>query len=981
MKLRLTVFFMIVLWILTPSKTLAAASIQENLSTLNRSIPILYNDKNGLPTSEANAVVQTEDGYIWIGSYGGLVRYDGNEFKNYSITGEFPAAGIRTLFSDQDNRLFIGTNDQGVFYYEKGEFQACSSPESTKFQSIRCFAMGKENEIFVGTGTGLALLNEQNVLEAIPIKELENQTIYSLSVDENGVLWGTAGAGFAFAVREGKLLYWIAPGTLNSFENYTILADGSKIYIGTNGDVLLCLTLKDKEYTSSSYTLTSFPTNRLQTINTLYLDTKNNLWLGSTTGIGYFDPAMQLNLLEDSYPFVNAICEDYEGSLWLASTKNGVYHRMNSKFLDPNQRATLSGFSVNAMTKVQNFTYIASDNGLFLVDENWLPVKNALTKMLSGIRIRHVMTDKAGQVWISSYSDYGLIRYTPATNQIKVITQANGLSSSKVRVTLELQNGDIAVATTAGLNIIKEGVVTESYDQTNGIENPMILCLLQTQDGTLYAGSDGAGIYILQKDGLKKIGTESGLLSGVVLRMCEDVFANGIWISAGNGLYFMDQQGLIQKREDLHTGIGSIFDIHVTDKALWLIQSNQILCISRASFESGETEILQQYGVESGLLSNITANSWNLYEDSMFYLCTLDGVYLLDTKNIPKNKVPPKIAVSEILIEDTNGTMVTYQDPVNVTLPSTTRRVTLRFACLSYTKARGNCTYQMEGFDPQPITVSIKKQNTISYTNLPGGSYQFRLNGQNADGILSDKEILITLKKEQTLAEMPIFGFFLILFSLFLILFFVRIFTNLKLKASHQRQQEYKTITEQALRTIANTIDAKDKYTNGHSLRVAQLSRILAEKLGLTEEEQENIYYMALLHDIGKIGIPDAVLNKPDKLTEEEFAMMKEHTKIGRDILKDFTALPEIGQGALFHHERYDGNGYPEKKKGEEIPLIAQIISVADAYDAMATKRSYKEAMDLTYIRSEFERCSASQFSPSIAKLMIKLIESERELL
>lgn len=185
----------------------------------------------------------------------------------------------------------------------------------------------------------------------------------------------------------------------------------------------------------------------------------------------------------------------------------------------------------------------------------------------------------------------------------------------------------------------------------------------------------------------------------------------------------------------------------------------------------------------------------------------------------------------------------------------------------------------------------------------------------------------------------------------------------------------------QAMLTLAQTIDAKDKYTKGHSTRVAKYSKKLAIKLGLSSTEQDTIYFMGLLHDIGKIGIPDNIINKPQKLTDEEFAIIKKHPEIGYDILKNIAEIPNIEVGARWHHERMDGKGYPDGLKGEEIPRLVRIISVADAYDAMTSKRSYRDILPQSYIREELEKGKGTQFDPEVAEAMIQLIDEDTDYL
>jgi len=195
---------------------------------------------------------------------------------------------------------------------------------------------------------------------------------------------------------------------------------------------------------------------------------------------------------------------------------------------------------------------------------------------------------------------------------------------------------------------------------------------------------------------------------------------------------------------------------------------------------------------------------------------------------------------------------------------------------------------------------------------------------------------------------------------------------NAKVTNAKKRQEQYKNITDQGLLTIANTIDAKDAYTNGHSRRVAAYSRELAKRYGY--DDPEALYYVALLHDIGKIGIPDKILNKPGKLTPDEYKLIQKHPVIGGEILKDFTAVPGIVQGAMYHHERYDGTGYCQGLAGEDIPVAARIIGVADAYDAMSSARCYRPRLDTETIINELREGSSTQFDPVMAQIMLDMI-------
>ena len=175
---------------------------------------------------------------------------------------------------------------------------------------------------------------------------------------------------------------------------------------------------------------------------------------------------------------------------------------------------------------------------------------------------------------------------------------------------------------------------------------------------------------------------------------------------------------------------------------------------------------------------------------------------------------------------------------------------------------------------------------------------------------------------------------------------------------------------------IAKTVDAKDVNTAQHSQRVSEYSVMIAKKLGFDDEECENLRKAALLHDIGKIGIPDSVLNKPGRLDDEEYKMMKSHVILGANILKDFTLIDNVSDGAKYHHERYDGKGYAAGLSGEDIPVYARIIGIVDAFDAMTSNRVYRKKLDLYYVLNEMKKGRGTQFDPKLCDIMIELIEN-----
>lgn len=233
----------------------------------------------------------------------------------------------------------------------------------------------------------------------------------------------------------------------------------------------------------------------------------------------------------------------------------------------------------------------------------------------------------------------------------------------------------------------------------------------------------------------------------------------------------------------------------------------------------------------------------------------------------------------------------------------------------------------------------------------------------------------LTYHLEKDILRMPVFKLLLVLFFIWAISVIITINVDIKMKKLLKQRNRDAEIIEQSMTAFMGFIDAKDSSTNGHSLRVAQYSRKIAERLGFSKEECERVYYIGLMHDCGKIGIPENILKKPDKLSPEEYETMKTHTVLGEKILKDFTSIEGIKDGVRYHHERFDGRGYPDGLAGENIPLIARIICVADSFDAMNSVRCYPNHLSKEEIVEQLISNKGTQFDGKIVDCFLEMLQ------
>ena len=200
-------------------------------------------------------------------------------------------------------------------------------------------------------------------------------------------------------------------------------------------------------------------------------------------------------------------------------------------------------------------------------------------------------------------------------------------------------------------------------------------------------------------------------------------------------------------------------------------------------------------------------------------------------------------------------------------------------------------------------------------------------------------------------------------------------------KQLHDKNEELDRAYLDTIGILRQTVEAKDPYTRGHSDRVSEYSVLIGKKLGLDEKTLHILKIGGLFHDIGKIGIPDSILLKESKLSDEEYSQIKNHPMIGVHMLGDAAIFTDILPIVKHHHERYDGRGYPSQLVGDDIPYVARIAAVADTFDAMTSKRSYRDSLPIDVVRAEIERCSGTQFDPNIAKVFLDIMNNDFDLI
>ena len=929
---------------------------------------ILYDNVSGLPTSEANAVAQTSIGFVWIGGYSGLIRYDGIEFRHFD-----PSSGISNvncLYVDSKDRLWIGTNDSGLAVRQMAQFRFWGREEGLRSLSVRALCEDGDENIIVATTDGLAAIDPEGELHSINDPRITGKFVRRLTKDENGVIYGCTADSCVFMVENLTVTAFYESGDLGVGDVYCVIPVGTEkgmVYLGTGGSTIvqgnLLTGMKEREQ------LTVAP---LEHVNDIHAAFDGKLWICAGNGLGYFDETGRFVELRN-YPMnssITSVTEDSEGNLWFTSSRQGVMKIVRSPFVDITGISGLDRVVANTTCVYQGDLYIGTDVGLQLLDAENNKKENVLTELLAGMRIRSIKTDTAGNLWLCTYTgDMGLICYH-GDGTYDVFNEDSGLLSNRTRTVSELSDGTIAVAMSSGVNLIKDGKVIASYGAEDGLTNTEILCVAQGDGDSLYIGSDGGGLYILRDGEFRRLGLDDGLKSQIIMQIHHDPQRGVYWLVTSNSIAYMKDETITTLNNFPYA---SNFDMQLDDLGgVWILSSNGIYFVNGDQLMEDQDLVYSFYDIYSGLPDIATSNSRNyLSPDGILYIASGSGVSSININTARNGKNSAQLVVPFVEID---GQEVYVRVGDTITLPANCKRVTIHGYAMTY-QHNPQVSYYLEGFDDEPTTVSRHQMEPISYTNLHSGEYTFHMAILDIMTGEYVNAISVKIVKEKAFYERAWFWVAVAAAVTLAVFLAVHIYTRRKMAKLLQKQKEQQAFISQVIQAFAKSIDLKDHYTNGHSFRVADYTRKIAEKMGYSESEVEKIYQIGLMHDIGKVTIPDGVLNKPGRLTDEEYAIMKQHAINGYDILKSVEMAPDLALGAGFHHERIDGRGYPFGKTADEIPPVAQMIAVADTFDAMHSSRVYRKKLEMADIIAELKRVSGTQLNPDYVNALLELIE------
>ncbi len=953
---------------------LPADRIQAQEADFHGYAETVYNGENGLSGGRVSDIVQTKDGVLWIGTYGGLYRYNGTAFQWMK---QFESVkNVNCLYTDEAGRLWIGTNDNGLsICIDQKISNVVDRDNGLLSNSVRCIAQDTEGYYYVGTTDSLVIMTLSGgfkVCGVIP----EIVCAESVGVDGNGNAAVVTKGGGLYLLRGTQMIAGQTLGKGGEAYQCCAFDETGKLYVGTSAGTIWVYQISEEQLEEAFMV----QCGNFGKIHSLEFSEEGRLFVCAENGAGYFNQENTFCPINTNH-FNSAIEHmliDYQENLWFTSSRLGLLRLCPSVFSEVYEEEGGSEALVNTVTKWQNCLYIGTDSGLAAGKGSPFTQRTELLiQKFQGIKICCMIVDSNNHLWICT-SGRGIFEVSE-DGEIKNYDRKAGTSGDTFRCVIEMTDGGIAAAGDLGITFIRKGKVCDRVSAADGLKNPKVLSLWEREDGSIFAGTDGGGIAVIRDAKITEfLNQENGLSSEVILRMTPDS-EGGLFIVTGNGLCYADSGGNIRVLDNFP--YYNNYDIMEGNQGeLFVLSSAGIYVVDKAALLQGAEVKYELLDYRKGLQINLTPNAWNyIDEENHFYLSGDRGVVSLDLNQYDMAIRSYRMLLTEIKVD---GEIYPVEKGEVTRIPRGADRIEIVPEVVNYSPNDPDIRVYLKGFDKEPKILPQSELTSVVYTNLPSGEYTFHLAVLDSRRGSVIAENTYQIIKEKEIYDNWWFKLYVGIEACVIISYLTWMFFRTQIQKTLRIQKmELEWVKSQlqmgneTILTIAQAVDAKDERTSRHSVRVSEYCVMIARKLGFDNEECENLRKIAMLHDIGKIGIPDQVLNKPARLTEEEYEIMKSHVTRGADILKNFTLIEHVADGALYHHERYDGKGYVHGLKGEEIPLSARIIGIADAFDAMTANRVYRRKLDPARVLEELRAGSGTQFDPKLVEIMLGLIE------
>ena len=698
----------------------------------------VFDSKDGLEGTAAKCIYPSDDGFLWIGSYTGLYRYDGTEFKRYFI--DEGTLLVNDIVQDKNGILWLGTNGKGIYRFDGEDFTKCAVTQSLEGSDIiNRLVLDDYGTLFAATQNGLLVLDIDDDTYTVRYEEdtadMEFRDMAILTggemilVNQDGIVFVRDEAGIR------TLSYQDMP------EDCTPRCIGigqeENFYLGTNEEVIIRVNLNGE-------ILQVLDCPGLSTINAVQKSEGDGLWVCSDTGIGFLQGNTVRKLQLQINDSVEEMCTDYQGNLWFVSSRQGIMQLYENGFSDLGTYWGLED-TVNALLKWGSVLYVGTDSGLYGYSGKE-QVSNELTAACEGERIRHLYLDSGHNLWVSTYQD-GLKRMQP-DGTITIYNKENsGLTTDRIRCVLQQEDGGILIGTEQGLFLLKDNVI--SYLAKDDILNNKRILNVAEYYGTVYVATDGYGLYELRDGEVRNVwNKQRGMQSNIVMKVVPSADMQGVWLVTGEDIYLLRTDGSLLRTSN--DGIVNARDLLLTgDGYAVVLAGNGIFYMEEAELLAGSGMYLH-YDRRDGLPIDFTSNACNTIDENMVYMCGTTGVGAMNLyADHPERGV--RLFLNEVTAD---GDTVDSIEGIFF-LPADTHRINIDVRPVDYAHQNLYFAYQLEGLDEEMTYLMDGETTEVSYTNLPAGDYTYHFYVSEYGSNRCVAELEVSLHKEYRFWEIP----------------------------------------------------------------------------------------------------------------------------------------------------------------------------------------------------------------------------------
>ena len=729
-----------------------------------------WNAFGTLNGTTATDITQTSDGYINIGTYEGLARFDGITFTTHkrSSGNDLTFVSVRAILEDSRGNLWLGSNDEGLQKISRDSKKTYTMQNGLPNNSIRCLAEDRSGNVWVGTANGVVYITPEGRMIT---PQFEPGTIYKGTI-ATSFYCDTAGRMWLLTANE-RGLFLFSDGLfrkrqeLEPFGIYfvtSICQDLSGVYwIGLGDNGLARVENGEVKKMVTGTAVDTFPTTAS------YIAPDGSIWFGTEKGLVVYSGGKFYEYTGEILDTakINKIISDREGNIWIATDRSGIGKLTLGKFKMDRLDVTVNSITEDRHGKI----WAGTDDGVYCY-ENDIRVENELTRYTRGLRIRDVQAVRNGDILVSCYTKPGQLRYDGI--EIRSWTTDDGLAGNKVRVAIETEPNELYVGTTTGLSIIHADGTIKNFKQTNGLENEYIMALYKDTNGIVWIGTDGGGIYLMKDEELiSHITSEDGLAGNVIFKITQKL-DGAFWICSGSGITrcpdFDSRTGMptVFENIDSENGIGtdSMFQIIAdTTNTLWMTSNHGIASAPMDEFldtitgRTSKTEV-KFYGKNDGLDSDGPTSTAKSILDRFgrIWFAMVDGIAIYDPGMMTESHTTPLVQIEKVIVDNSvilDNTL--YQHGTDsVILSPGTKRVDITFTGISFdSPERITFTHRLTNFENNFSSPSSSR--TMSYTNLRPGKHNFLVNAINGDGLYSAQAEAVLFVQKPFIYQMPVF--------------------------------------------------------------------------------------------------------------------------------------------------------------------------------------------------------------------------------